>query len=214
MLTCAYCGAALALEKRRGPERLILSHARDDAGAEAALRSFLIERRRRAPLAMSTTFSFMPFAMIEDEEGTVSVAAASAPAARLGGIPYPPAGHYRFCDGTTLPDAAVVPEEAIDRNAARVIHLPIYLIHYRAGSWRGKAAVIGESRQVIAEALPPDKPPALDRRALFTAAGLFAGYYVLGRLVPHAPLRLILIAAAAVACYSTFALHERSTGRG
>lgn len=214
MLVCAYCGTALAIEKRRGPERLILAHERSDSRAEAALRSFLIEKGRRRPVALSTAFSFMPFAMIEDADGATSLAPACASCANLGGTPYPPAGHYRFSDGTNPPGEPVVPEETTDPRAARIIHLPVYLIRYKSGGWNGDAAVVGESWQVIAGTLPPERPQALDLRALGALTGLFIAYFIIGALVPRAPARLSLVAGAALAAYGALVYHERAARRG
>jgi len=209
MLACSYCGAALALEAPRGPDQLILAHTRDDGAAENVLRSFLIEKERKRPAAMTTDFSFIPYAMIENVDGKGSVVPACKPGARAGGAPYPPAGQYRFLDGSCADGEKIIAAETIDKDAVRIVHLPVYTIRYETPGWKGKASVIGESWQVIAGELPPEKPRALNLGLCAAAAGLFIAYLVLGKLASNMLARLALIMAASGAGYSLFSLHEK-----
>lgn len=209
MLACSYCGAALALEAQRGPEHVILVHKRDDAAAENVLRSFLIEKDRRRPATMRTDFAFIPFAMIEDADGKTSTVPASKQGALQGGTPYPPAGQYCFFDEALEPTEKIVPVETAPKDAVRIIHLPVYTVRYEALSWKGRAAVIGESWQVIAGELPPEKPRALNLGLFLAAAGLFAVYFVLGKLVSNVLARFALIMAASGVGYSISVLRER-----
>jgi hypothetical protein len=209
MLACSYCGAALALEERHGPEHVILVHKRDDAAAENVLRSFLIEKDRRGPAAMRTDFALVPFVMIEDADGKTSTVPASKQGALPGGAPYPPAGQYRFFDESLEQTEKIVPVETAPKDAVRIIHLPVYTIRYDVGNWKGRAVVIGESWQVIAGELPPEKPRALNLGLFFAAAGLFAVYFVLGKLVSNVLARFALIMAASGVGYSISILRER-----
>jgi hypothetical protein len=213
MLACSYCGAALALEAPRGPEHLILVHTRDDAAAENMLRSLLIEKERRRPANMKTEFAFIPFAMMEDAGGKSSVAPASRSLALQGGVPYPPAGQYRFFDESGAPGQKIVPVENAPANAVRIIHLPVYAIRYETLTWKGSAAVVGESWQTIARELPPERPRVLNVGLLLAAAGLFTVYLVLGRLVSNLFPRLALIMAASGCGYVVFSLRERAARR-
>jgi hypothetical protein len=211
MLACSYCGAALALEAERGPEHVILVHTRDDGAAENVLRSFLIEKGRKRPSAMQADFAYVPFAMIEDADGKTSTAPAARHAALPGGAPYPPAGQYRFFGESPVPGERIVPVETTPKDAVRIIHLPVYTLRYETGRWKGRAAVIGESWQVIAGELPPERPRALNIGLLLAAAGLFAVYLVLGKLASNVLARFALIMAASGIGYSIFILRERIT---
>jgi hypothetical protein len=212
MLACSYCGAALALGAPRGPEHLILAHERDDEAAGRVLRSFLIEKDRMQPAVVSTDFSFMPYAMIEDGDGKGSVVPLCEPAACAGGIPYAPAGHYRFLDESLANGERIIPAESIDRAAVRIIHLPVYTIRCEAGPWKGEAAVIGESWQVIVAELPPERPRALDIGLCVAGAGLFIAYLVLGKLASSILARMAIIMAASGGGYLLFSLHEKASG--
>jgi hypothetical protein len=209
MLACSYCGAALALEAHSGPEHVILVHKTDNGAAENVLRSFLIEENRRRPAVMRTDFAFIPFAMIEDADGKASTVPTSRQGSLPGGAPYPPAGQYRFFDESHEPTEKVVPIETAPQDAVRIIHLPVYTIRYEAGSWKGRAAVIGESWQVIAGELPPEKSRTLNVALFLAAAGLFAVYLVLGKLAPNVLARFALVMAASGVGYSIFILRER-----
>lgn len=214
MAVCSYCGAALAVDKPPGPEHLILSHKRDNAAAEGALQSFLIEQERRRPAKMATDFSFVPFLLIEEADGKTTVARASRSGAPLGGVPYPPAGDYRFFDESCTGGEKVIPAESIENGTATIVHLPVYSVRYEAGTWRGRAAVIGESWQVIAEKLPPEKPRAVRARIILGAVGLFIAYFMLGKVASNFISRLILIVAASCVGYLLFTLHEKVAKQG
>ncbi len=211
MLACSYCGSALAIDKAPGPEHLILVHARDDRAAENVLRSFLIEKDRKRPVRTAIDFSFVPYATIEAEDGETSIVPACASSAPQGGVPYPPAGEYRFFDESSAPPGKIVPIDRTDTNAVRIVHLPVYRIRYEAGGWKGTAAVVGESWQVIAAELPPEKPRALNLGLLVAAALLFAAYLVIGSFASGTLGRLALIMAASSAGYALFTIHEKAT---
>jgi len=214
MLACSYCGAALALEMPRGPEHLILVHKRDDGAAENVLRSFLIEKGRKSPLRMATNFSFVPYAMIEDSDGKGSVEPACASGVLAGGAPYPPAGEYRFFDESCASGETIVPVEEAASDTVRIIHLPVYAIRYEGGAWKGMAAVIGESWQVVAGELGPERPRAMNPGLAVAALGLFIAYLILGRLASNILARLALIMAASGGGYLIFSLHERASRNG
>ena len=214
MAACSYCGAALALGSARGPEHLILPHKRDNKAAEEALQSFLIEQGRKGPTKMQTEFSFIPFSLVEDADGKTTVAPASRHGAPPGGNPYPPAGEYHFFDESRAAGEKIVRAENIQQEAATLVHLPTYRIRYETGTWRGSAAVIGESWQVIAEKLPPEKPRAIHMGILAGTAGLFIAYFALGRIAPSFFSRLVLIAAASSVGYALFNLREKVARQG
>lgn len=211
MLACMYCGSALAIDKTPGPEHLILVHARDDRAAENVLRSFLMEKDRRRLVEATIDFSYVPYAMIETGDGETSIAPACASHAPQGGVPYPPAGEYRFFDESGIPSERIVPVDRIEKDAIRIVHLPVYVIRYAAGGWKGRAAVIGESWQVIAAELPPERPRALNAGLFIAAALLFAAYLVIGKLSSSMLGRLALIMAASGAGYALFTVHEKAT---
>jgi hypothetical protein len=214
MLACSFCGAALALEKPQGSEHLILVHKRDTAAAENVLRSFLIEKGKRRPAVMTTDFSYMPFSMIEDGDATGSVVPAWASASFTGGAPYAPAGHYRFFDESQACGETIIPAEKPAKDAVRIVHIPVYTIRYETGNWHGKAAVIGESWQVITGELPPEQPRPVNPGLFFAAAGLFVAYLVLGKLVSGTLGRLALIMTASGGGYIIFNLHEKVSKHG
>lgn len=211
MLACSYCGSALAVEKEAGPEHLILAHTRDDGAAESVLRSFLLERNRRRPVVAGIDFSYVPYATIETDAGETSVAAACASGAPPGGVPYPPAGEYRFFDESNPPAGGILPADRVEAGAIRIVHLPVYRIRYAAGDWKGSAAVVGESWQTIAAVLPPERPRALRLGLLAAAAALFAAYLAIGTFASSALARLALIMAASGIGYALFTIHERAT---
>jgi hypothetical protein len=211
MLACSYCGSALAIDKAPGPEHLILVHARDDRAAESVLRSFLIEKGRKRPVGAKIDFAFVPYAMIETGDGETSIAPACASLAPQGGVPYPPAGEYRFFDASGAPSEKILPADRIDKDAIRVVHLPVYGIRYEAGGWKGRASVVGESWQVIAAELPPERPRALNLGILVAAALLFAAYLVIGKFASGVLGRLALIMAASSAGYALFNIYEKAT---
>jgi hypothetical protein len=211
MLACSYCGSALAIDKTPGPEHLILVHTRDDRAAESVLRSFLMEKNRKRPVGTAIDFSFVPYAMIETVDGETSIVPACASLAPQGGVPYPPAGEYRFFDESGAPSERIAPVDRIDKDAIRVVHLPVYGIRYEAGGWKGTAAVVGESWQVIAAELPPERPRVLNAGLFIAAALLFAAYLVIGKFASNALGRLALIMAASGGGYALFTVYEKAT---
>jgi DNA-directed RNA polymerase subunit RPC12/RpoP len=214
MIVCSYCGASLAIEKPRGPERLILAHVRNDALAELALGSFLLERDRRPPTRMKTDYAVAPFLMIEDEDGKTRIAPA-APIGRLGGaVPILPAGKYDYIDDATAESRRLIPAKRIEPGTIKILHLPMYTIRYETGGWKGIACVIGQSWQVLASDVPPGRKRALNAALLFAAVGLFLGYLFLGEIARNLVARLALIFGASGTGYFLYAFHERVAGRG
>jgi hypothetical protein len=211
LLACSFCGASLALEQPKDVERLVLTHTRDDRMAEASLRSHLAEKNRRPPTRVEIDFSYVPFSMIEADDGRLTL----APAARVWpareSSPYPPAGKYDFFDEAAVKER-VAPAREIDPRAARVLHLPVYSMKYEAGEWRGRAAVVGESWQIVAEKLPPERPRRAGAGQVVAGAALFAGYFALAKMTPGLFGSLAAVAAAATAGYCVFALRERAKG--
>ncbi|MDD4857430.1 MAG: hypothetical protein PHD74_04900 [Candidatus Krumholzibacteria bacterium] len=213
MLTCSFCGAALALARPQGPEHLILDHKRDNAAAESVLRSFLIENGRKRPTETATEFSFIPFSMMDSVDGKESIAPASRSRVPAGGTPYPPAGQYRFFDESCARGEKVVPIETAADGAVRIVHLPVYEIRYQAGSWKGRAFVIGESWQTIADGLPPQRPRRVALGPLLAATGLFVAYLAIGSFASNALARLALITASSCGAYMIFSLREKASRR-
>ena len=211
MLACSFCGASLALERPRDVERLILSHTRDDKAAEASLRSHLAQMERRRPTRIDVDFSFVPFSMIETDDGKLTL----VPAARVWrareSAPYPPAGEYQFFDESAA-NERVAPADGIDPRASLVVHLPVYSFAYEAGDWRGRSAVVGESWQVVAEELPPERPRRANAGSVVAGVALFAGYFAIAKITPGFFGSFAAVAAAAAIGYFGFALYERAKG--
>jgi hypothetical protein len=211
MVACSFCGAALALDKPRGAERLILAHKKNNAAAEDALESFLLGNKRKGATAQTTEFAYLPFSVTEEADGKTVVAAASTAGALHGGTPYPPTGDYRFFDESCAAGEKIVPADKMETGTATIIHLPVYTIRYEVGRWHGRAAVIGESWQVIAEKLPPERPRAMKVGVFLGATGLFVAYLIIGRFASNFLGRLLLIVGASGGGYFLFSLHERVT---
>jgi hypothetical protein len=209
MLVCSYCGAALAVDAPKEPERLILSHKRNDRSAEEALESFLIEKERGRPTKFATTFAFAPFSLIEGSDGKTAIASASRSGVPLGNLPHLPAGNYRFFDESPPAGETVQPVERIDPETKTIVHIPLYSIRYETASGRGKAVVIGGSWHVIADELPSERPRAMNVAILLGAIALFVAYFTLGKLASNLASRLVLIAAASSVGYGLFNLHEK-----
>ena len=214
MIACSYCGATLAIEKAEGPERLVLSHERNDALAEGALVSHLIEHERRRPTRMSTQYALVPFLMIEDGEGRITLASAASAAAFKGLAPLVPAGRYDYFDETAGRPVTVLPTETVEPGTIKILHLPVYTIRYEAGAWKGGASIIGESWQVIAPELPGEQRRAAGTGVFLASIGLFMGYLFLGNVVSNLLGRLALIAGASGGGFLLYTMHERVARRG
>lgn len=212
MLFCSFCGSALAVEERTGPEHLILPHERNDRMASDALRSHLALAGRNAPRDVRIEFSYVPFMMIEDDRGnTVACPCRGAPR-DTGPIPAPPAGDYRYFDETLADGEKVVPldpREAAAPGVERVLHLPLYRVLYRAAGRKRRALVMGESLYVYADDLPPRQPPAPAAPNLVAALALTAIFLLAGRLGHSLAARCVVIAAAAAAAWAASALRSR-----
>lgn len=211
MLACSFCGASLAVEEPAEPEHLILAHARRDDAAGAALTSLLLERGRERPTRLKTEFAYLPFSFVEDEKGEARLAPAARAWRHADAAPYPPAGEYRYFDDST-PGEKIVPVDKPNPAATKLVHLPVYAIRYEAGSWRGRASIVGESWQVVADELPPARPRRPSKGLVAGAAGLFAGYLFVACLAPNVVARFVLVAAAAGAAYLAHVVRERVRG--
>ncbi|MDD3642710.1 MAG: hypothetical protein PHQ19_04510 [Candidatus Krumholzibacteria bacterium] len=212
MLFCSFCGSALALEERTGPERLILPHERNDRLAADALRSHLSIAGRAAPGEIRVEFSYVPFLMIENEKGDPVASPCRGAPSGTGPIPAPPAGDYRFFDDSLAGGEKIVPFDPADADAPgvlRVLHLPLYRLLYRAGGKKRRALVMGESLYVYADDLPPRRAPAPSAPGLVAALALTAAFLLVGRLGHSLPARGLVIAAAAAAGWAVFALRSR-----
>jgi len=196
MLFCSFCGSALTIEKKKGPEHLILPHKRNDKHAGETLRSWLLSKNRPQPKNIKLEFSYLPFLMIEDDKGkTATVHAAGAPAI-AGNLPYPPAGNYRFFDETLAGEEKVVQFERIEEGTLRILHLPVYAAQYSAAGGHWEASIIGESWQMLSDEIPDERSADLDFKHVFFAACLFMVYLIIGKAAPSALSRFALIFTA------------------
>ncbi len=214
MLFCSYCGSALAVDGRNGPEHLILPHDRDDRRAGEELRSFLVSRRMQQPKDIKVDFSYVPFIVIEDEQGhTGTVAGAAKPPAGAGTLPNPPAGCYRFFDESLAGPEKITPASKTGKGAARILHIPVYRMRYETagGSW--KASAIGESWQVCADDFPPEQPSTLNMQNVLIAAGLLTAYLFIGKLGHGWLSRFVITFAAAAAGFAFLTLRKRLASR-
>ena len=134
MLSCSYCGSALAVDGLDGPEHLILPHERSDRLACEALRSFLLSRRMPRPKDIKVDFAYIPYLLVEDEKGrTGTVSGTAKPPAGTGALPHPPAGCYRFFDAESAGTERIVPAAKIEKGTTRLLHLPVYRMRYKIG---------------------------------------------------------------------------------
>ena len=119
MLFCSFCGSALAIERTESPEHLILPQKRHDRGAEEALRSYLLSKKRGRPEVKKTIFTFTPFLLVEDDKGKTHLVPASG--SMETSISYPPAGNYHYFDETLAEGEAIIPlDGAEDRSGGEV----------------------------------------------------------------------------------------------
>ena len=211
MLFCSYCGSALAIREQRGLEHLILPHERSDRGAEEALGSFLLSKRRGRCEVTETRFAYLPFVLAEDDRGRLRVIPASKE--RWATVSYPPSGNYRFFDETVAGNETVVPVADDRVEGERLLHLPVYRLSYRAGRFTGQAAVIGGSWQVLADDLPPAAGESFDFSRALIAGALFAAFLFIGKLSPNWMARLVITMAVAAGGYAAVALRERVVRR-
>ena len=105
MLKCSYCGSALLVDDSNYPEHLILPHKRNDKAVEDILRSFLLKRNMGRPRKIEIKFCFVPYTMIEDENGKSSGYPAKGAPLTASPIPDPPAGVKRKNRGLPRPYA-------------------------------------------------------------------------------------------------------------
>ncbi len=212
MLFCAYCGSALTVDERDGPEHLILPHKRNDKRAKEVLCSFLLSKQMPRPKNVKIEFRYIPFTLKESGNSTMKIDPAPGAPAITGTLPHPPAGNYRFFDPSHADGETVVPVEKIETDTVKILHLPVYRLTFTAGGeWN--ATAIGESWQVIAGELPAERPAVLNLPGILAAAGLFMVYLVLGNLVSRWPGRLALIMGAAAAGLALFIIREKVVKR-
>ena len=211
MLFCSFCGSALAIQKERGLEHLILPHERNDKSAGEALRSYLMSKRRGRCEIGEIRFAYLPFVLVEEENGRTNVIPASGEA--WASVSYPPSGNYQFFDETIAGNEKVVPlsDEAVE--GERLLHLPVYEVSYKAGGFMGSAAVIGGSWQVQLEDLPPETGEPFDFSRALKAAALFTLFLFIGKLTTGWLGRFALTMATAAAGYAIITIRERVVNR-
>ena len=211
MLFCSFCGSALAIQKEKGLEHLILPHERNDKSAGEALQSYLLSRRRGRCDIGEIRFAYLPFVLVEEENGRMNVVPASQQT--WASVSYPPSGNYQFYDETIAGKEKVVPlsDEAIE--GERLLHLPVYEISYKAGRFEGKSVVMGGSWQVQADDLPPETGESFDFSRALKAAALFALFLFIGKLAPGWLARFALTMIAAAAGYAIITIRERMVKR-
>jgi hypothetical protein len=211
MLFCSFCGSALAIQKERSLEHLILPHERNDRGAGEALRSYLLSKRRGRCEIGETRFAYLPFVLVEEENGRTRIVPASKET--RASVSYPPSGNYQFFDETLAGNETVVPlsDEAVD--GERLLHLPVYDVSYHVGRFEGKADVIGESWQVQTDVLPAETGESFDFSRALKAAALFTLFLFIGKLVPGWLARFALTMIAAAAGYAILTIREKAVKR-
>jgi hypothetical protein len=207
MLFCSFCGCALAIESVRGPEHLILPHKRNDRNADEVLRSYLLSKNRGRAGDIKIQFSYVPFAMLEEEDGRTRTIPANESVQVI--LPFPPAGNYSFFDEELAGKEKIIPIERIEKDTVKILHLPLYRIRYRLGGSEWEASVVGESWQVLADELPAKRPTPLNLPNVLAATGLFAIYLFIGESVSGWGAKLAVLAAASTAGLTIFSLRER-----
>lgn len=214
MVTCAFCGSALAVGERDGPERLILPHERRDESAVEVLVSSLAARQLALPgKRPEVSFAFVPYAMIAGDEGDYRTRAIGAAPRAARELPDPPAGAWRFFDEALAGDEEIVPAGDLPDGAVRILWIPLYTVRYRAGGKQWTAAIVADSWRVLQAARPPKRPRTLDTRNVLLAAGLFTVYLFAGKLGSGLPARLIIVFFAAVSGWLALAARRRLSGR-
>jgi hypothetical protein len=209
MLFCSYCGSALALEDKAGPEHLILPHKRNDKTAVEALGSFFLSRNRARPQEMEAEFSYVPYLVQEDENDRITAIPALESSPLFGPIPFPPTGSYRFFDEKFAENEKIRAIEKTADGVLRILHLPVYLIRYASGKWSGTAMVIGESWQVVTDDLPPERAVSLDMTHILAAFALFVVFLFLGRAVSSWSARLLLLFGVSALGFAVMTLHDK-----
>ncbi len=212
-LVCSYCGSSLAIARNESQEieHLLLVHTRNDRLAEAALRSHIAENKRKAPSKISIDFSIVPYFLLEDESGTTILRRASGKACCDKVAPYPPSGKYRYIGSEEAKELLRFELEHCS-GARRVLYLPVYSLRYECGKWEGRAEVIGESLQVIAEKLPDRMAERADLGLIARALLLCVAYYLLARAIPNFMARTFAVSLAALLLYSIYIVRERAKG--
>ncbi len=193
MLFCSYCGSALTIEKKKGPEHLILPHKRNDKHAGEALQSWLLSKNRPRPKDVKLEFSYLPFLMMEDEKGRAATIQVPGTPPIAGNLPFPPAGNYSFFDEALAGNEKVVPFQRVEEGILRILHLPVYTARYSAGGGPWEASIIGESWQMLCDEMPGERDTDLDIKNVLIAAALFTVYLVIGKAAPGLLSRFALI---------------------
>jgi hypothetical protein len=216
MLFCAFCGSALVIDEDGGPEHLILPHKRSDSHAEAALRAFLLRKGLSRPQKIKSSFSYVPYVMVEDDRGRLFGRPGKGAPPEAGPLPFPPAGEYCFFDEQLADGEDVIPlDEASDDPADgfKILHLPVYKLQYRSSGKKFSALVMGESYYVYADELPDPGVPSIDFRNLLVGFSLFIAYMFAGLLGHNAFSKALVIIAAAIAGWAGLKVRERLVDR-
>jgi hypothetical protein len=96
-----------------------------------------------------------------------------------------------------------------DLKTVKILHLPLYLIEYKCGRFKGTASVVGGSWQVLPSDLPAEGQDELEPRNLIFLAALFTTFLFIGKLAPGWMLRFVYILLAATAGFVFFRIRER-----
>jgi len=212
MLFCSFCGSALVIERSDGPEHLILPHERNDRSAGDALRSYLLSKGRGTPEVTKVAFAFIPFLLVEEENGETGLAPASDETTVS--MPYPPAGNYRFFDESIAAGERIVPidgshEGAEGAKIVKILHLPLYNVEYRCGRFEGTAAIVGGSWHVDLSGLPAEGQVELKSSNLLVLAALFTAFLFIGAAAPNWAMRFVYIFLSAAAGFVFFRIRDR-----
>ena len=209
MLKCSYCGSALLVNDSNYPEHLILPHKRNDKAVEDILRSFLLKHNMGRPRKLEIKFCFVPYTMIEDENGKSSGYPARGAPPSASPIPDPPAGDYCYFEKELADGEKIIQPKELDPETSRIIHLPLYDISFRLGKKEWKAAIIGESWQIQMDRMPPEQSTPLDLPMILTAGGLFAAYFVIGKLGHNWLARFIILLATSAMGFLAFKIRKK-----
>lgn len=209
MLKCSYCGSALGVNKRNYPEHLILPHERNDKTAEDILLSFLLKHDMGRPSKLETDFCFVPYTMIEDEKGESGGYPARGAPAAASPIPDPPSGDYCYFTEDLASGEKIIKPKELDPEASKILHLPLYVISFRLGKKKWKAAVIGESWEIQIDRMPPQQSSSPDWHMIVTAGGLFALYLLIGSLGHSFMAKFVILFTASVIGSLTFKIRKK-----
>ena len=209
MLKCSYCGSALQVDNSNSPEHLILPHDRNDKTAEDILRSFLLKHNMGRPSKLKTNFYFVPYTMIEDENGKSGGYPALGAPSTAGPIPDPPAGDYCYFTEDLAGGEIIIKPKELDPETSKIIHLPLYDISFRLGKKKWKAALIGESWEIQMDRMPPQQSSSPDWSMIITAGGLFAVYLIIGALGHSFMAKCVILFTVSAISFFTFKIRKK-----